>query len=377
MQMADADTLQTRKAHHADADSSTVPMVDSHSDTDQYPNPFRHTQEPRQQHYNVMIPTVDHWPALFLQGLQTSARYTLVGLRQLHAKIQEYSANSSGTYRVLPTTNLDSRPHHQQQQQQRQSFTFGSKRQLKQGGHHVSCTGRQLTRIFFVLVLVVITIVLLVLPHQLNPLEDRAVWIRYYNHEEAITIPLPYGRQVHVSDVKKTALKELHNGYTSFTPGNVKLISRNRGALQPDNVWDNSDWAYQSSAYDPIIAVETRYELFLFLNSTLGCFSSAREFPGDVYSAKFKSSDWSSWRTLASVLHKIAHNIDYFEEHEIFKLREGFNDPKKNDPRTGRPWRHGNFNRNNYIHPDAPLHTAMPVWEEAFVEREETAYAHF
>lgn len=212
--MADADTLQTRKAHtthnnHPDDESTSVPIVESHSGADQYPNPFqqhvgqaqgRHHQQ-QQQHYNVMIPTVDHWPAIFLDGLKTSAQFAVLGLKQAHTKWQEYQSSRDRSYQVLPTTTIDPRSQ-QHNTPTRQIFTFGSKRQQK-GGHQFSVSGRRLTRLLFLLVLTVTTILLLVLPHRLNPLEDRAIWIRYYSHEEAIKIMVPYGIKLHVSDSRR------------------------------------------------------------------------------------------------------------------------------------------------------------------------------
>lgn len=274
--MADTDTLQSRKAHtthndHLEGDSTSVPIIETHSGADQYPNPFQqhvreahgHPHQQQQQHYNVMIPTVDHWPAIFLDGLKTSAQFAVLGLKQAHTKWQEYQSSRGGSYQVLPTTTIDSRSQ-QQNTPTRQIFTFGSKRQQK-GGHQFSVSGRRLTLRLFLLVLAVTTILLLVLPHRLNPLEDRAIWIRYYSHEEAIKIMVPYGIKLHVSDVKKAALTEMHQGFSSFAPaGTVKLISRNNGALAPDRVWNNRDWDFESSARHPILIVDTKYGTFFF-----------------------------------------------------------------------------------------------------------------
>lgn len=278
--MADADILQTRKGHthsHTDEESTTVvPIVESHSDVDQYPNPFqqhvgqahgRNRNQQQQQHYNVMIPTVDHWPAIFLDALKTSAHFAVFGLKLVHAKWQQFqSSRSGGSYQVLPTTtNLDIHSPNQQQPNARQKYSFGSKRQQK-GGHQFSFSGRRLTRLLFVLVLVVTTVLLLVLPHRLNPLNDRVIWIRFYSHEEAIKIKIPYGRKVHVSDIKKVALREMHQGFSNFAPGNVKLITRdtryNDGTLKPDEVWDNRDWTFESSARHPILVIDTKSGTF-------------------------------------------------------------------------------------------------------------------
>ncbi|KAG0375591.1 hypothetical protein BGX24_008881 [Mortierella sp. AD032] len=335
--MADADTLQTRKAHHTQDDNgaaTAVPMAESHSETDHYPNPFQqqqqhhvghgHAQHQRPQHYNVMIPTVDHWPAIFMNGLKVTANYTVLGLQQAHNKYQEYQASRSGSYQVLPTTNFDTHPY-PQQTSKRQTFSFGSKRQQK-GGHQVTCSGRQITRSFFLLVLLITTIILLAIPHRLNPLEDRAIWIRYYNHEEAIKIMVPFGLKLHVSDVKQQALKELQSGFSPFTPGNVKLLARYYGALLPDEVWDNSHDSFASSARHPILVVDTRYELFHFLDSALGCFATPSEYYQqnlDIFSVTF-SPGYSGYSTLAMILDKIANNDSTFDEREIFYLREAF-----------------------------------------------------
>ncbi|KAG0271684.1 hypothetical protein BGZ95_000466 [Linnemannia exigua] len=377
--MADADALQTRKAHHNQDDkgaATAVPMVESHSGTDQYPNPFQqqqqhhvghgHSHHQRQQHYNVMIPTVDHWPAIFMSGVKTTAHYIVLSLQQVHNKFQEYQASRSSSYQVLPTTNIDTRPY-PQQNSTRQPFRFGSKRQQK-SGHQVTCSGRQITRSFFLLILLVTTIVLLVIPHRLNPLEDRAIWIRYYNHEEAVKITVPYGLKLHVSDVKKTALKELQFGFSNFKPGNVKLITMYGGALAPDQIWKNSRDEFKSTARYPILVVDTKYELFRFLDSALGCFATANEYSQDgrdLYSVSF-SPDYRGYSVLAKILNAIANGDTLFQEWDIFYLREAFNDPKKTEPRTGRMWRSGQFNRDLYIAPNQsyiPHRTAIPVWE--------------
>jgi len=374
--MAEADTLQARKAHnHLEDESTFVPIVESHSGADQYPNPFQqhvgqaHGRSANQQHYNVMIPTVDHWPAIFLDGLKSSAHFAVLGLKKAHAKWQEYQSfhsGSGGAYQVLPTT-VDTCSQ-QQSTTTRQTFTFGSKRQQK-GGHRFSVSGRRLTRLLLFLVLVVTTILLLVLPHRLNPLEDRAIWIRYYSHEEAIKIMVPYGLKLHVSDVKKAALKEMHQGFSLFAPGNVKLISRNNGALAPDDVWDNHDWVFQSSARHPILVVDTKYDLFRFLDSSLNCFASQREYKQqrrDQYMVSFNPQH-NDYRTLARIIDNIANGEKYFEEYEIFYLREAFDDPRKNDPRTSQRWTRNSRSRDYYTTPDIgyiPHPTARPVWSD-------------
>ncbi|KAG0282805.1 hypothetical protein BGZ96_012819 [Linnemannia gamsii] len=342
--MADAETLQTRKGHthsHTDDESTTVvPIVESHTGADQYPNPFqqhvgqahgRNHNQHQQQHYNVMIPTVDHWPAIFLDGLKTSAHFAVFGLKQVHAKWQQFqSSRSGGSYQVLPTTNLDTRSLNQQQPNTHQTFSFGNKRQQK-GGHQFSVSGRRLTRLLFVLVLVVATIFLFVLPHRLNPLDDRAIWIRFYSHEEAIKITVPYGRKVHVSDIKQAALKEMHQGFTSFAPGNVKLISRYtryNGALSPDEVWDNRHWAFESSARHPILVIDTKYDLFRFLDGALHCFASPQEYAQqgrDIYSVAFAPSN-NMFTRLAGIIDNIANGKDMIFEDDIFYLREAFNE---------------------------------------------------
>ncbi|KAF9128155.1 hypothetical protein BGW39_005317 [Mortierella sp. 14UC] len=365
--MAEADTLQTRKAHPTqDVDSATaVPAVESHSGTDQYPNPFQQQQHhiehgygrshhQQQQHYNVMIPTVDHWPAIFLDGLKTSAHFAVLGFQKVRSKYQEYQGLHSGSYQVLPTTNLDTRSY-PQQTSTRQTFSFGIKRQQK-GGYQATCSGRRVTRLFFFLVMVVTTILLLVIPHRLNPLEDRSIWIRYYNHEEAVKITVPFGLKLHVSDIKKRALNELQNGYSKFAPGNVKLISKYNGALSPDQVWDNGRDTFRSSANHPILVIDTKYELFRFLDSALGCFATPNEYSQqrrDPYNVSFDPG-YRGYADLARIIDKIANNEVRFDEWEIFYLRDAFNDPKRNEPRTGNVWMKGNFNRNMYITPDVP-----------------------
>ncbi|KAF9541657.1 hypothetical protein EC957_002898 [Mortierella hygrophila] len=371
--MVDADTFQTRKAHtthnnNPDDGLTSVPIVESNSVADQYPNPFQQHigRNQQQQHYNVMIPTVNHWPAIFLDGLKTSAQFVVLGLKQAHTKWQEYQSSRGGSYQVLPTTTIDSLSQ-QQNTPTRQMFTFGSKRQQK-GGHQFSVSGRRLTRLIFLLVLAVITILLLVLPHRLNPLEDRAIWIRYYSHEEAIKIMVPYGIKLHVSDVKKAALKELHQGFSTFGPaGTVKLITRRNGALAPDRVWNNRDWEFESSARHPILIVDTKYDLFRFLESSLHCFASQQEYAQqrrDQFMVSF-NPERNDYATLARIINSIANDEKYFEEYEIFYLRNAFDDPRKNDPRIGQRWKKSSGNRDIYTLPDVgyiPHGRVRPLW---------------
>ncbi|KAF9394062.1 hypothetical protein CPC16_000244 [Podila verticillata] len=181
----DGSTSHARRPLHQDNDNPHA--HDQHQD--QYPNPFQqppgqHTSS-QQQHYSILIPTVNHWPRIALEGLARGAVHALDALkyaqRTLHAHVNQHRANSSSSYHVLPTSSADlhelsspsSSPPHR-----RRIITFGSKRQQKESGH-----------------------------------------------EEPVKIVLPFGRQVYVSDVKATAMKAMAFGNlncftTSYYPSN-------------------------------------------------------------------------------------------------------------------------------------------------------------
>ncbi|KAF9957336.1 hypothetical protein BGZ72_001931 [Mortierella alpina] len=163
------------------------------------------------------------------------------------------------------------------------------------------------------------------LPTTLKPFQNRDVWVRFFDHEEAVKIVLPYRQRIHVYDVKKIALKEMDAGYTSHNPENVRLLSDvGNGLLRPDEVWDNA--LYHSSAYYPILAVETRYELFSYLNRTLGCFSDIRAFGNNIYEIKFQPQ-FNDYQPLSYVLHSIHRNT--VTNWQVQYLRRAFNDPLK------------------------------------------------
>lgn len=232
---------------------------------DQYPNPFQ--QPPRQhnssqQHYSILIPTVDHWPRIALEGLARGAVFTLDALsyaqRTLHARVAHLRANNpSSSYHVLPTSTADlhdlSSP---PSTPPRRVISFGSKRQQKQGaGYRVQCSSRRWTRVLALVTLATLLITLLALPTRMNPFRSRVVWVRYYTHEESVKVELPFGKEVHVSDVKATAVKALAFGYEKPL-GQVKLISpsQSRG-LRPGDEWED----YDTTAWRPVIAAETGY----------------------------------------------------------------------------------------------------------------------
>lgn len=165
--------------------------------------------------------------------------------------------SSTSSYHVLPTSSADlyelspasSSPSHR-----RRIITFGSKRQQKEGGHRVQCSPRRWTRLLAALTLFVLFITLLALPRRMNLFRSRVVWVRYYSHEEPVKIVLPFGRKVHVSDVKATAVQAMAFGYDRPL-GEVKLLSpHGYQKLWPGEVWDDH---METEARKPIIAVDT------------------------------------------------------------------------------------------------------------------------
>ncbi|KAF8928801.1 hypothetical protein BGZ58_009372 [Dissophora ornata] len=301
--MPDIEDLLARRPNSNQNDSDSVPLmevrtssfvnVDSHPssgtadrDQEEHSTPFQqqqlHYQQQFQQqrqrkHYNVQIPTLEHWPGVIARGLKTSVAYL-------------------------------------------QKVTRGR-------GHH-------LRRLFFFFCFLTLLIVWIAVPTRVQPFQDRDVWIRYFNHEEAIKIVLPYGQRVHVQDVKKHVMKELDNAFgVTHTLGNVKLLARERGWLRPDEIWKNGDWRFTSSSYMPIIAVEPRFELFRFLNSTLGCFSDAEAYSNNVFDIKFRPA-FNDYRSLWRILSTLHDGGGYLINDDIRYLRVGFNDPLKDEPIT-------------------------------------------
>ncbi|KAI9235871.1 MAG: hypothetical protein BYD32DRAFT_437970 [Podila humilis] len=87
----DGSTSHARRPLHQDNDNPHA--HDQHQD--QYPNPFQqppgqHTSS-QQQHYSILIPTVNHWPRIALEGLARGAVHALDALkyaqRTLHAHL--------------------------------------------------------------------------------------------------------------------------------------------------------------------------------------------------------------------------------------------------------------------------------------------------
>ncbi|KAF8946841.1 hypothetical protein BGZ46_005684, partial [Entomortierella lignicola] len=248
--------------------------------------------------------------------LKASAKHTAQFARAIQAG---YSSSNNG-YQGLPAN---------------ANGSFGRARYSKKD-NSASWRNRRLARIIFFSVLAAFTIIwIFAVPNTLKPLHDRDIWIRYFNHEEAIKVTLPYRRVVHVHDVKKSVLKELDHGfYMQHFLTNVKLIT-SEGLLRSDEVWDNNHGRFSSSAQQPILAVAPQNELFKFLNETLGCFSGADAYDGNVFNIKFLPDN--GYGQLASVLYKINNDNSpgYWHQSvsnlDILYLRNGFNDPKKGE----------------------------------------------
>ncbi|KAF9106687.1 hypothetical protein BGX27_009052 [Mortierella sp. AM989] len=305
--MAESETLHVKPNQQ---ESITVSLSEIRSDAE-YPNPFQHQPSQPQRHYNVMIPAVEQWPELLINGLKTSTKYAIRTLRAISEGIRDGAG--SHHYQGLPTNASGSTPFH----------NLGSKRYSKKAGGASSCTGRRITRILYLLVLVAVVLTWIIIPNTLRPFQDRDIWIRYLTHEESIKITLPYSRIVHVHDVKKVAIKELELGFTGFhTIGNIKLLS-DSGWLRPDREWVNTDWAFKSSSHRPILAVDMGRELFMFLNETLGCFSERPLYGVNDFKFVPENLDYSQ---LASILYHRSTLGDtfYLSNDDIMYLRRGF-----------------------------------------------------
>ncbi|KAF9564865.1 hypothetical protein EC968_004394 [Mortierella alpina] len=306
--MADPDVDAIRASRSLqDAESTTVEMTDMGSASAnpttasvEYPNSFQQSQQQhqqqQQQHYSIHIPTINHWPTILFQHMQKGVRLVRESLQLLRDK----------PYHSVPSSNDNPNPFHRP--------SFRSTRHTRQAGHSPSCSGRRLSRIVLLLTLFALTMTWVLLPKTLKPFQDRDVWVRFFDHEQPVKIVLPYRRKVHVYDVKKHALQEMDNGYTTHNPENVRLLAPySVCTLQPDDVWDNFN--YYSSARFPIIAISTGY----------GCFSEASAFGNDVFQIKFQPRNKDFW-SLCEVLRDIDHDYSISNKH-IRYLRQAFNDP--------------------------------------------------
>ncbi|KAF9358435.1 hypothetical protein BGX26_001780 [Mortierella sp. AD094] len=292
--MAELESLHTRRP--TQQESTIVSMTDIHSDPEYanpFQNPIQHQQEFQpQRHYNVAIPAIDHWPAIFARALGTSAKYIAQTARDIRDGARDGSA-PSGKYQNVPTSANGSSSF--------QGNSFGGRRHSKNNGGATTCFSRRISRILFFLLIVTLVITWIAIPKTLKPFHDRDVWIRYFNHEEAIKISLPYSRVVHVQDVKKVALKELDTGYRmTHVAGNVRLLSHS-GLLDAGEEWDNNSWRYMSWSSQPILMMSFGNELFQFLNDTLGCFSGAEAYNYNLYDVRFKPEN-NDYQSLARIL---------------------------------------------------------------------------
>ncbi|KAG0018483.1 hypothetical protein BGZ81_010201 [Podila clonocystis] len=353
----DGSTSHARRPLHQDDNSQ------QQQHQDEYPNPFQQPPQrsPSQQHYSILIPTVDHWPRIALEGLARGAVFTLDALsyaqRILHARVAQLRANSSSSYHVLPTSTADLHNLSPPSTPPRRIISFGSKRQQKQGsGYRIQCSSRRWTRVLALVTLVTLLITLIALPRRMNPFRSRVVWVRYYSHEEPVKVALPFGTKVHVSDVKATAMKAMAFGYERPL-GQVTLISPGLFAtLHPGKEWDD----YDTDAWSPIIATDTGHELHDFLQKNLNCFTSH---PSDT--TRFKPES-DGWYILYDTLRYINENIDHsvwLRPHHIRYLRKGFNDPQAHAP----IWDMNPFiskQRNSHMGYDQPSYpsSTIPPW---------------
>ncbi|KAF9280116.1 hypothetical protein BGZ74_002668 [Mortierella antarctica] len=297
----------------------------------------------QEQHYNIMVPTINHWPQLAFNGLAKGTALAVEGVSTAHSKFQAYRAQrNERSYQGLPTSSSDlhlsprssstspsSSFSFSSRRDPRKPASFGGKRQLKRGGVCLlNCSGRRLLQLVIV---VAWTVFLLVqLPQTLNPFQET-LWVRYYNHEEAVKVALPLGRKVHVSDVKAAAMTAMSYGYGT-TLGQTKLLSATTGeALSPGAEWDNDKKTFRSSAEKPILAIEVNYGLYGFLDEQLGCFSRDRQ-SIDITGMRFlpPRGDWTMLVEVLQLLNQ--NNVRKIMRAHIRYLRQGFNDPRARGP---------------------------------------------
>ncbi|KAI1313833.1 hypothetical protein EDD11_002465 [Mortierella claussenii] len=310
--MIDTDSVHARQKEDATGVHATV----------EYANPFRRPpvpfhqqfQQQQRQHYNVQIPSLQRWPTLVLEGLKTSAQFSAKAFRAIRDGLSgDDSHNSSrGAYQGLPMT------HTTINSNSAAAISPFGRRHIKNrpsGASH-GWTGRRCSRVvFFMLCLSMVIVWIFIVPPTLKPFrKNRDVWVRYFNHEEAVKITLPLQRRVHVSDVKRVAMKAIDQGYSPMSPslGNIKLLTRHarRGWLEPDEEWDMD-------------------ALFRFLNESLGCFSDLRAYNNNQNGIKF-TPEYNDYSPLVDILTRLSdgeHN--YFRERDIQYLWTSFNDPKK------------------------------------------------
>ncbi|KAF9358436.1 hypothetical protein BGX26_001781 [Mortierella sp. AD094] len=308
--MAESESFHARRP--TQHESTTVPMAETHSDVE-YPNPSQHQPSQPQSHYNIAIPAIEHWLGLLVRVLKISTVYVVLTARRIHEGVRDVSA-PSGKYQNVPTSANGSSSF--------QGNSFGGRRHSRNSGGATTCFSRRIGRILFFLLIVTLVTTWLTIPKTLKPFHNRDIWIRYFNHEEAMKVVMPYSRVVHVYDVKKATLKEFDLGYgISHAMANVKLISR-YGWLRSDEEWDNDGWKFESTSYMPILAVAPNRELLQFLNDTLGCFSG-REVFNRKMDIKFAPVG-NDYMKLASILYKMNNPNNLFSNDEITYLRMGF-----------------------------------------------------
>ncbi|KAK3817754.1 MAG: hypothetical protein J3Q66DRAFT_189979 [Benniella sp.] len=325
-----------------DPDQSAVPILSTDPPAEgvhlgaEYPNPFQH-QPPRIRtsqsgNYTISIPSIEQWPRMILEQLKTASQWLLWSCIQIRDAIQQLLLardSSSEMYHALPLTSSDSFSEPGSSSSSRPRVSFGKRRHLRAGsGPSRWISKRRLGRLACLLCSIALLVTLFSLPKRLLPLRDRVVWVRYFNHEEPVMITLPYGKNLYVHEVKKIAMKELDMGYsTTHSLGNIRLLSVNTGKLWADQIWDNDQYEFSSGPYQPILAVDPRYELFKFLNDTLECFSGPEAFGNNLENIKFKP--WDNFQSLRRILSLLTSPSpwDSIHNRDITYLRAGFKDP--------------------------------------------------
>ncbi|KAG0310245.1 hypothetical protein BGZ99_000581 [Dissophora globulifera] len=329
--MADSEPTRRQPRVHTDQEATSISMTDVYPDTHnpgapdeghEYPNAFQQQHQnyrqqfQQRQHYNVQIPTIDQWPDLLLRGVSATSMYS----RKLVQSLKGLSPSTS----VAHQASL--------------SAEFGQRRKHPSPKRGFCCGGRsfdRLGRLFLLLCATFLILTFIFTPRQVRSFQKRDVWIRYFTHDEAIKVVLPFGQSVHVMDVKKFALQEFQHGSNmeSTIVGNVKLVTPYYGRLKPDEIWDNQEWKFRSSSESPILAIETRFQLFDFLNQTLGCFSHQRAYGDRFYNIRFVPK-FDDYGHLAHILKQIQHmievgadewaEVDQLTDQDITYLRQGF-----------------------------------------------------
>ncbi|KAF9583541.1 hypothetical protein BGW38_009215 [Lunasporangiospora selenospora] len=337
---------------HNGSPSTHSPPEYSHPTNPGHVQPYSDFQQ--QSHPPIQVQsTIDQMPEIAGQIVAKIGHGILFATRAIINKCREWGESKSAqsySYSSLPMHSLGSN----------QPSKWGARRTRGGAAGHergcLSCYGRRFSRIMCFFILIGLTILSIVITSEILGSdyfveERRTIWVRYFTHDEPVKIVLPYvsSNNLHVSDVKKMALKEMTVAGSTPDPGNVRLLRCNGhfyypniGFMMPGTTWDNEDYKFISYSSQPIIVVETKYELFKYLNNTLGCFSPAEKFKGDIKDVASKG-DFLALQTISTVVCNLQDKRvgpQWVTRDTVQQLRQVFSDPKQNDEVTDSEMEH-------------------------------------